>query len=112
MVDYQNSETTHRSIIENLSQDQISHIKGVIQKIWVNLSPELQQLYTNLKQSEVPIYDGVLIRILTDAGYVSVYSVRGYLSVNLSWSITDLNECTSLERKESLNHDEENSKLF
>ncbi len=76
-----NTETTQKIILEHLSQEEIQRMKDNLRNMNNNGLKELKVLCHNLKQSVLPISDGVLIRILTDVGYVSCYKSRGYLGI-------------------------------
>lgn len=89
-------------MMEHLSSDQITRMKEELRRTFGALSPGLTALYISLRTSEEPISDGVLTRILTDVGYVSVYKSAGYFSINLSWDLQHLQKM-KLEADEERN---------
>ncbi len=67
---------------------------------------ELKALSLNLKQSVLPISDGVLIRTLMDVGYVSYYKSRGYLGMSVMIPMEDLFEKESEAEKANREYEE------
>lgn len=99
------TEKIHNSIIQSQSPEQITAMKEGMKKTWVTGYKELSRLYTNWKRYQALTSDGVLIRILTGAGYVSYYRSRGYLGISVAVPLEIL--AKDQELAESLNQNEE-----
>ncbi len=79
-----NTEMTQKVVLQHQSHEETLATKEEMKKIHELGYNALKQLSTKLKQSVAPISDGVLIRTLTDVGYVSCYKSRGYLGITVA----------------------------